>query len=145
MAPSGPPHDRPTLEIHAEYRGQFLADEPSSSPRTDEDSRQDRPPDDRTTTHYFEDPVHVQRLFSPERVELLQYVMAEPPESIRGLARRLGRNPGDVNRDVHALAEYDVLTLEEDDQAKRPVVPYDRVRVDVVLTKPGERPDSSRE
>ncbi len=138
-----PPPESPdyhTLRVVA------TSSERASSDPVAADTDQRTADDPKTTTHHFEHPAHVQHLFSPERVEIIQSIVADPPESIRALARRLDRNPGDVNRDVHALVDYGVVALRPDDPAKRPVVPYDRVRIEVELGKSdGGTVDSSGE
>lgn len=139
MPPPESPDDH-TLRIVATSGERASTDAPSA----DTDQRTEDGP--QTTTRHFEHPAHVQHLFSPERVEIVQSIVADPPESIRALARRLDRNPGDVNRDVHALVDYGVVELRPDDPAKRPVVPYDRVRIEVELGKSdGVTVDSSGE
>lgn len=84
----------------------------------------------------FEDPTQIQRILTPRRLELLRSVMTDPPESIRGLAARLDRNVSDVHEDVQLLAEYDIVHLESAGRAKRPVVPYGEIRIEVRLSPP---------
>lgn len=84
----------------------------------------------------FHDPTQIQRILTPKRLELLRSVMTDPPESIRALADRLDRNVSDVHEDVTMLAEYDIVHLEEEGRAKRPVVPYGEIRIEVRLTPP---------
>lgn len=86
----------------------------------------------------FEDPARIQRLLTPERVELLQSVMTDPPDSVRGLAARLDRHVNDVHHDVQLLAEYGVLILEETGRAQRPIVPYEEIHIEVRLAPPGD-------
>ena len=84
----------------------------------------------------FEDPTRIQRLLTPKRLELLRTVMERPPDSIRNVATRLDRNVSDVHSDLQLLAEYSVVEFEEAGRAKRPVVPYDAIRVEVELALP---------
>jgi len=92
----------------------------------------------------FEDRSRVRQLLTDRRMELLESVMENPPESMRGLADRLDRDVHDVHNDLHLLAEYDIIYFEEDGRAKKPYVPYDTVRVKVEFGLPrGEGPEST--
>lgn len=91
----------------------------------------------------FEDPARLRELLTPRRMELLETVMAEPPESIRSLADRLDRDVHDVHTDLHLLADYRIIHFREDGRAKKPYVPYETVRIEVEFVKPsGEGPES---
>lgn len=79
----------------------------------------------------FEDRARLRQLLTDRRMEVLETVMAQPPESIRALADRLDRDVHDVHRDLHLLAEYEIVHFEEDGRAKKPSVPYDTVRIEV--------------
>lgn len=52
---------------------------------------------------YFQDWSTFASLFTPRRVELLEALRQEPADSIRALARRLGRDQKNVHADVQAL------------------------------------------
>jgi predicted transcriptional regulator len=88
----------------------------------------------------FSDPSQIARILTQKRLEVIKTVMRDHPESIRGLARLVDRNPKEVNDDVHLLSEYGIISLEQDGRAKRPVVPYDRIEFAVTL----ELDDSSK-
>jgi predicted transcriptional regulator len=53
------------------------------------------------------------RVFSPERMRLLQVVRKEHPESIYQLAKLLHRQLANVQRDVYELAEFGILVLKK--------------------------------
>lgn len=91
----------------------------------------------------FHDPTQIQRILTPRRLELLRSVMTDSPESIRGLADRLDRNVSDVHEDVQLLAEYDIIQLETEGRAKRPVVPYGEIVIEVRLTPPENDEEST--
>lgn len=92
----------------------------------------------------FEDRARLRQLLTDRRMELLETVMEDPPESIRALADRLDRDVHDVHNDLYLLAEYDVVHFEEDGRAKKPYVPYDTVRIEVEFGLPrGEGSDST--
>lgn len=79
----------------------------------------------------FEDGSRFRELLTDRRMELLEEVMEHPPESIRALADHLDRDVHDVHTDLHVLADYDIIHFEEEGRAKKPYVPYDRVRIEV--------------
>lgn len=83
------------------------------------------------------------RVFRSTNLELLEAIVAHDPESIRELARRVGRNPPEVLENVHELADYGLIELEANGRAKRPVVWYDEIDVDLPLTPPSERGDKA--
>lgn len=84
----------------------------------------------------FEDRSRLRQLLTERRMELLEDVMEEQPESIRALADRLGRDVHDVHDDLHLLAEYGIIYFEVDGRAKKPYVPYDTVRIEVEFGRP---------
>jgi len=77
------------------------------------------------------------QVFCSTNLELLEAIVEHDPASIRELARLVDRNPPEVLKNVHELADYGLLELEEDGQAKRPVVCYDEIDVDLPLTSTG--------
>jgi len=92
----------------------------------------------------FEDRSRLRQLLTDRRMELLEAVMADPPESIRALADRLNRDVHDVHDDLHLLAEYDIVHFEEDGRAKQPYVPYETVRLEVEFgLSRGDEPESA--
>lgn len=74
------------------------------------------------------------RVFRATNLELLAAIVEHEPESIRGLARLVDRHPPEVLENVHELADYGLLELEDEGSAKRPVVWYDEIDVDLPLT-----------
>lgn len=89
----------------------------------------------------FQNPSDLRALLTDRRVELLQSVMADRPESIRALADRLDRDVKTVHDDLTVLAEYDVIHFEQDGRAKRPVVPYETIEVRLAIEPPGSADD----
>lgn len=74
----------------------------------------------------------IRQLLTDRRLEAMRAIMSEPPESISELADRLGRNYADVHADVQTLAEHHIVYFADGKgRAKRPVIPYERVRLDV--------------
>ena len=79
----------------------------------------------------FEPVADVQQLLTDRRIELMRTLVTDTPESISALADRLNRNYADVHSDIGVLADHHIVYFETDGQSKRPVIPYDRVRVDI--------------
>jgi predicted transcriptional regulator len=79
----------------------------------------------------FEDRAQLRRLLTDRRMELLEAVMEQPPESIRALTNRLGRDVHDVHDDLHLLADYEIVHFRKEGRAKQPYVPYETVRIEV--------------
>ena len=79
----------------------------------------------------FDSVADIRQLLTDRRLELMRSIMTAPPDSISDLADRLGRNYSDVHGDVEALADHDIVYFDTDGRAKRPVIPYERVRVDI--------------
>jgi predicted transcriptional regulator len=53
------------------------------------------------------------KIFSPERMRLIQAIRENKPESIYQLAKDLGRTPTNVQRDVHELADLGIIELKK--------------------------------
>ena len=81
----------------------------------------------------------IRSLLTDRRLEVLRAIMDDPPESITALADRLDRNYADVHADVQVLADHHIVYFETDGRAKRPGVPYERVRVDIEITGDSKR------
>lgn len=85
------------------------------------------------------DDVHVvsqetaQTVLTPRRREIIQYLKEEDPESVRSLARELGRDKSAVSRDLATLAEHNIITYETDGRAKRPVLVANHVVVEPII------------
>jgi predicted transcriptional regulator len=63
---------------------------------------------------YFRDWSTFASLFTPRRVELLEALRQEPADSIRALARRLGRDQKNVHADVQALMTVGLIERDGD-------------------------------
>lgn len=71
------------------------------------------------------------RVFRGTNLALLKAINTHEPESIRALARVVDRNPPDVLENITELENYGLVKLVEDGRAKRPVVWYDKISVDL--------------
>ncbi len=90
----------------------------------------------------FQNPSDLRALLTDRRVELLQSIMADKPDSIRRLAERLDRDIKSVHDDLGVLAEYDIVHYEQDGRAKRPFVPYDTIEVSLEISTPQPTDDA---
>jgi len=89
----------------------------------------------------FDSIAEVWALLTDRRLELMRSIMTAPPDSISDLADRLGRNDSDVHSDVAVLADHDIVYFDTDGRAKRPVIPYECVRIDIeVVGDAGSEP-----
>ncbi|EMA72729.1 HVO_A0114 family putative DNA-binding protein [Halorubrum distributum] len=70
---------------------------------------------------------------TPLRLELIQAIAEEAPESMREAARLVERDVSDVHSDLKQLEVLGILTLEEGGPsgAIQPVVPFDRIEVHI--------------
>lgn len=79
----------------------------------------------------FESIADVRQLLTDRRVDAMRAIMTDTPESISDLADRLDRNYADVHADVGVLADHHIVYFDTDGRSKRPVIPYDRVHLDI--------------
>ncbi|AGB32384.1 hypothetical protein C488_11994 [Natrinema pellirubrum DSM 15624] len=89
--------------------------------------------DPKPSTLSVEDLETFGRIFRPTNLELLEAIADHEPESIRELARIVDRHPPEVTDNVTELADYGLVDLEENGRAKRPVVWYDEIDVDIPI------------
>lgn len=80
------------------------------------------------------------RALTGNRRELVDVINAEEVASIRDLARRVGRDKGNVKRDLDVLVEENIVAFESDGRAKRPYV-----KPDTIVQEPIIRPPTSAE
>ena len=73
-----------------------------------------------------------ERVLTPKRREIIEILRTEEVESVRGLARQLERDKGQVSRDLGVLAEHGVIQYEEDGRAKRPFLVQEHLIVEPV-------------
>lgn len=73
------------------------------------------------------------RVFRPTNLELLEAIANDEPGSIRELARVVERHPPEVTENVNELADYGLVDIERDGRAKRPIVRYDEIDVDLPI------------
>lgn len=74
------------------------------------------------------------RILRPTNLDILTTIVQQEPQSIRDLARRLDRGPAEVLDNLNELENYGLIAFEQDGRAKRPVVWYDEIDVDIQLS-----------
>lgn len=74
------------------------------------------------------------RLLSESAVELLRTIARENPRSINETARAAGRDVHIVHDTLTELERLGLLRFEEEGNAKRPVVWYDEIDVEIPIT-----------
>jgi predicted transcriptional regulator len=69
----------------------------------------------------------VREVFTPKRRDIIEVLAAGDISSVRDLADRLDRNPGNVSRELELLVKHNIVGYVEDGAAKRPVLEHDTV------------------
>ncbi|MFC5133794.1 MULTISPECIES: ArsR family transcriptional regulator [Haloferacaceae] len=72
-------------------------------------------------------------VLTPKRREIVETLRQGDVESVRGLARKLDRDKGQVSRDLADLAEIGVVRYEKNGNAKRPTLTQDHVVVEPIV------------
>jgi len=71
-----------------------------------------------------------EKVLTPKRREIIDTLRTEDIDSVRDLARTLGRDKGQVSRDLGVLAEHSVVQFEETGRAKRPYLTQEYIIVE---------------
>lgn len=84
----------------------------------------------------YHDANDIHRAMSPNNLNLLGMIADEEPASIRELARLVDRDVRHVHRNLRELEDLRLVRFEDGPRnAKRPVVWYDRLSIDVPLVE----------
>lgn len=75
----------------------------------------------------------IARVLSEANIELLRTIAAHEPKSMRETATLVERDFKDVHRNLTELADLGIIEFVQDGQAKRPVVRFDELVVDIDL------------
>jgi predicted transcriptional regulator len=78
----------------------------------------------------------LQRLLSPANLALLRAIRRHEPASMRAAAELVDRDFKEVHRNLTELEQLNVIEFEEAGRAKRPVVRFDEIDIEVSLTEP---------
>jgi len=87
----------------------------------------------------FETTDQLGQVFTPRAIDLLHAIAQAEPESIRATARLVDRDIKQVSANLERLEEHGVVELVSEGQAKRPVVPYDEIDIQLSLRTTTER------
>jgi len=87
----------------------------------------------------FETTDQLAQVFTPRAIDLLQAIAQEEPASIREAARLVDRDIKQVSENLERLEEYGVVEFLNEGRAKRPVVPYDEIDIQLPLRGAVER------
>lgn len=72
-------------------------------------------------------------VLSPKRQEIIEALGQGEYESVRALARDLGRDKGQVSRDLGVLAEHGIVTFEADGCSKRPRLTQEHIVIEPIV------------
>jgi predicted transcriptional regulator len=81
----------------------------------------------------FETTDQLAQVFTPRAIDLLQAIAQEEPASIRETARLVDRDIKQVSENLKRLEEYGIVEFVDEGRAKRPVVPYDEIDIQLPL------------
>lgn len=101
----------------------------------------DTPPEDKVLS--FEDLATFGQLFSAAKLELLQAIATHEPASIRETADLVGRDVKNVHGNLNDLAEFGLVTFEQEGRSKRPVVGFDEIEVTIPLVTHADEADTT--
>lgn len=87
----------------------------------------------------YHDVDDLHRVTRPKNLELLQTLAREIPTSIRETARLVDRDVKQVHRNLEELEELGLVTFEDEGGARRPVVWYDEIAVELLLSEQSGR------
>jgi predicted transcriptional regulator len=99
----------------------------------------DTPDEDSPRRLSFETTDQLAQVFTPRAIDLLQAIAQEEPASIREAARLVDRDIKQVSENLERLEEYGVVEFLNEGRAKRPVVPYDEIDIQLPLRGAVER------
>lgn len=118
-----------TLHVRLTSPGDFFDDLEAVAARVDDGEAVT--PDDEGPVLYVENLAALSRVFRETNLELLEAAAEHEPDSVRELARLVDRGPKEVLENVDELEDYGLLRLEDEGRAKRPVVWYGELDIDV--------------
>lgn len=84
------------------------------------------------------------QVLSETNVALLRLVASEEPTSINETARLADRDIHAVHDNLTQLADLGLVRFEEEGNAKRPIVPYDDIEVDITIRNPDDASPTHR-
>jgi predicted transcriptional regulator len=79
---------------------------------------------------------------TPTRREIIDTLSAHDVSSVRELADVVGRNPGNLSRDLKVLVAENIIRYVDDGSAKRPELKHDTIVVEPLVTSEDPLPES---
>jgi predicted transcriptional regulator len=98
----------------------------------------DAPEEDAPRRLSFENTDQVAQVLTPRAIDLLQAIAQEEPASIREATRLVNRDIKQVSENLERLEEYGIVEFVNEGRAKRPVVPYDEIDIQLPLRETSE-------
>ncbi|MFB6354561.1 MAG: helix-turn-helix domain-containing protein [Halobacteriales archaeon] len=74
-----------------------------------------------------------EKVLTPKRKEIIRTLREAEVASVRELARRLGRDKGQVSRDLQILAEHAVIHYETDGRSKAPRLTQEHIVIEPIV------------
>lgn len=74
------------------------------------------------------------RLVSETNLEILRAIKQHEPESMRQVEKLVDRDHKEVHRNLKELEAMGIITFVEEGQAKRPVVRFDALEIDIPMS-----------
>jgi len=81
----------------------------------------------------FENTDQLAQVLTPRAIDLLQAIAQQGPASIREATRLVDRDIKQVSENLERLEEYGIVEFVDEGRAKRPVVPYDEIDIQLPL------------
>ena len=82
----------------------------------------------------LEDDADLARLVSETNIELLRAIRNHEPTSMRETAVLVERDHKEVHRNLTELETLGIIEFERDGRAKRPIVRFDAIEIDIPVT-----------
>lgn len=86
----------------------------------------------------LDDESDLHRLLRPTNLALLRAIREQEPESMRAAAELVDRDFKEVHRNLTELEALNVVAFEQAGRAKRPIVRFDEIDIEVSLTDIGD-------
>ncbi|MDZ7731407.1 MAG: MarR family transcriptional regulator [Natrialbaceae archaeon] len=77
---------------------------------------------------------HSRGVLGAETLELVRTIASREPPSVRELAQHVNRDLATVATHIEELAERGFVDLQEEGDAKRPIVWYDHLEIDIPVS-----------
>lgn len=79
---------------------------------------------------------------TPTRREIIDTIAKTNVSSLRGLAEKLDRNPGNLSRDMQVLVAENIIRYDKSGKAKRPELKHDTIVVEPLVASEEPLPES---